>query len=298
MRLNQLRDFVAVARAGSLRAAARNLGMTQPAISRSIRELEQTLGTQLFVREARGVQLTSIGERMLPRASAILRDIQRTRDEVKQLSGEAEGELVVGLSIAAHMGVLGNVLVPFMRRWPGVRLRFIEGFLPTLAGDIVAGSVDLYIGPVSDVAGYPMLAFEKLFDNERLVIGRVDHPLSAARSLAELSDAMWLTTSITLEAGDEFDQVFSERGLPLPNRVCRCQSALSILTVLASTDILAMAPRQWVESRITQGVIAPIPLVERFPAPPIMLVQRVGLGAVPAAEYFIHLIRRALSPNP
>lgn len=296
MRLNQLRDFVAVARTGSLRAAARDLGLAQPAITRSIRELEHSLGAQLFIREARGARLTPIGERMLPRASAILRDVQRTRDEVRQLSGEAEGELVVGLSIAGHMGVLGNVLDPFMRRWPGVRLRLIEGFLPTLAADIAAGFVDLYIGPVADPAGFPTLTFEKLFDNERMVIGRIGHPLSSARSLAELSGAAWLTTSITQDAGEELDDVFAERGLPPPNRVCQCQSALSILTVLASSDILAMAPRQWVESRVTHGLIGPIPLLERFPAPPIMLVQRVGLGPIPAAEHFVHLIRRALSP--
>lgn len=297
MRITQIRNFVAAARAGSLRGAARQLDVAQPALSRSIQELEIDLGVQLFVREARGVYLTAAGERLLPRASAILRDLQRTRDEISQISGEGTGELIVGLSIAGHMGLLGNVLEPFSRRWPGVRVRLIEGFLPTLAADIQAGNVDLYIGPVLDPSPYPLLSFEKLFDNERLVVGRADHPLTGARTLADLTGATWLTTSITREAEDELDTLFLERGLPKPHLAFQCQSALSILTVISATDVLAMLPRQWVEGALTMGRIAPLPLIERFAAPPINLVQKAGLGLTPAAETFTALVRRSRAPK-
>lgn len=297
MKFNQLRDFVAVAEAGSLRGAARALNLAQPAISRSIHELEHSLSVQLFVRGARGVSLTPIGKAFFVRASNILEEVRRSREEVGQLQGPAEGDLVIGLSIAGHMGILHRVLRPFTQRYPKVRLRVIEGFLPTLEGDLLKGSVDFYIGPVLPGRTNSDLALTKLMDNERLVIGRRDHPLADATRLAELQDAHWLTTSITHDAEDELNVVFAEHGLRAPTLRGQCQSALSILTMLIGTDMLAMAPRQWVESPMMQDLLARIWLEERFSAPPIMLVHRTGLGLTPAAEHFVALVRRASAPS-
>mgnify|MGYP002622526106 CR=1 FL=1 len=86
---------MAVAEKGSLRAAARSLGLAQPAITRSIQELEHSLSAQLFIREGRGVTLTPIGEGLLLRAITILGDVRRAREAVSQQQGSAEGELVV-----------------------------------------------------------------------------------------------------------------------------------------------------------------------------------------------------------
>lgn len=296
MKFNQLRDFVAVAESGSLRAAARTLDLAQPAITRAIQELEHSLGAKLFIRGARGVRLTPIGKTFLIRAKNILEEARRSRDEVSQLQGEAQGDLVIGLSIAGHMGILERVLQPFTKRYPRVRLRVIEGFLPTLEGDLLKGSIDFFIGPVAGGRHAPDLAITKLMDNERLVIGRRGHPLEHAATLAELKDAHWLTTSITHHAADELNAVFAEHGLPAPTLMGQCQSALSILTVLIGTDMLAMAPRQWVESPLVRGLLVPI-CAERFAAPPIMLVHRAGLGLTPAAEHFVALVRRASAPT-
>ena len=296
MKFNQLRDFAAVAEAGSLRGASRMLGLAQPAISRSIQELEHSLGVQLFIRGARGVRLTPVGLTFLVRARGILEDLRRSREEIGQLRGQTDGKLVVGLSIAGHMGVLERVLRPFTERWPDIVLRVIEGFLPTLEGGLLDGSVDFFIGPVFGRGVRPEFAVSKLFENERLVIGRRDHPLAGARRLADLAGARWLTTSITHDAAEELSATFAERGLPPPVLMGQSQSALSILTLLIGTDLLAMAPRQWVESPLARGLIAPIPLDERFDAPPIMLVHRAGLRLTPAADHFVTLVRKSATP--
>ena len=284
---------MAVADAGSLRAASRALGLAQPAISRSIQELEHSLGAQLFIRGARGVRLTPLGQTFLVRARGILEDVRRSREEIGQLQGETGGGIVIGLSIAGHMGVLERVLRPFSQRYPGIRLRVIEGFLPTLEGGLLDGSVDFFIGPVFEEAVPAELTISKLFDNERLVIGRRGHPLGRAIRLAALSEAHWLTTSITHDAADELNATFAEHGLPPPTLMAQSQSALSILTLLIGTDLLAMAPRQWVESPLARDLIAPIPLRERFAAPPIMLVHRAGLRLTPAADHFVGLVRKS-----
>jgi len=293
MKFNQLRDFVAVAEAGSLRGAARKLGLAQPAITRSIQELEHSLGSQLFIREARGVRLTSIGMDFRKRAVSILNEIRRAQEAVSQQQDSVEGELVVGLSVATHLVLLGEIIPAFQRRYPKVRLRIIEGFLPTLEADLLLGDVDLYFGPVSAEYKLADLQVTILFNNERVVVGRHGHPMSDARTLADLTSAAWLATSVTHDANDEFSTAFVQRGLPAPVPAARCQSALSILTLMLNSDLLAMMPIQWVKSPMLKGWLQQINLNDTFPAPPIAMVSKTGLGPTPAGEYFAHLAQRA-----
>ena len=178
MKLNQLRDVAAVAEQGSIRAAARSLGLAQPALTRSIHELEHELGVPLFERRARGVSPTPVGEVFIRRANAILGDVRRAREEVDQIQGGVGGSLVAGLSIAAHVALLPQSLRRFRRRYPDVRLRVIEGFFPTLEAGLKDGSVDFYVGPRPDQAPSPELSQEILFENLRIILARKDHPLA------------------------------------------------------------------------------------------------------------------------
>jgi LysR family transcriptional regulator of abg operon len=147
MKLAQLRTVAAIAERGSLRAAARHLGVAQPAFSRSLAELERELGAPLFERRAKGMVPTPLGQAFVRRAAAILNDVQRARDEFEQLRGNAVGAVTIGLSIAAHLRFLPKALQPFRKQHPKVRLYVIEGFYPTLAPGLQDGGVDFYIGP-------------------------------------------------------------------------------------------------------------------------------------------------------
>jgi DNA-binding transcriptional LysR family regulator len=140
-------EVVAIAERGSIRAAARHLGVAQPALTRSLAELEHELKAPLFERRSRGVVATPLGEAFVRRATLVLQEIRRTREEVDQLRGAATGNVTVGLSIAAHMALLPSALRPFRARYPDVRLHIIEGFYPTLELGLRDATVDFYIGP-------------------------------------------------------------------------------------------------------------------------------------------------------
>jgi LysR family transcriptional regulator of abg operon len=170
VKLNQLRDVAAIAKQGSLRGAARALGLAQPALTRSVRELEHELGAPLFERARRGMTLTPVGAAFVRRANAILTDVRRAQEEVEQISGGVGGSLVAGLSIAAHIALLPKSLQRFRKRYPDVRLRILEGFFPTLESGLKDGSIDFYMGPRPATAIPEGLLVEKLFDNTRLII--------------------------------------------------------------------------------------------------------------------------------
>jgi len=297
VKLNQLRDVAAIAKQGSLRGAARALGLAQPALTRSVRELEHELGAPLFERARRGMTLTPVGEAFVRRANAILTDVQRAQEEVEQISGGIGGSLVAGLSIAAHIALLPRSLQRFRKRYPDVRLRILEGFFPTLESGLKDGSIDFYMGPRPATPIPEGLLMEKLFDNTRLIICRSGHPLArratpgAPASLEDLTGAEWVTTSITHLADDELGAFFKKHRLPPPRLVAQTQSALSLIMLLLYSDMLAMLPIQFTQFALVKNAMTSIPVRESLPAPSMVLIRRAGLSLTPAAEYLVDLLR-------
>lgn len=292
MKLNHLRDVLAVAERGSLRAAARELGVAQSALSRSIREIEKDLGVALFERRARGVVPTQSGELFLRRAHAVKSELQRARDEIDQSKGLAHGRITVCLSAVTHMALLPYALRPFRSRYPGVHLEIHDAVYPTIEPLLADGTLDFYVGPPPEHLPSQFTA-EKLFDNSRVILGRKGHPLSAAKSLRELIDTEWVTTSVTYKAEEEIAPMFAKHGLPAPRLVLQARSFLSLLTAVAYSDMIAMLPVQFTEFPLTRDALQRIPVKEALPAPPIYIVRRAGLPLTPAAEHFCDLIRRA-----
>ena len=292
MKLNALRDFLAVAETGGLRAAARQLGVAQPAITRSIQELEKELGVALFERSAKGVRLTEMGTAFMRRASAVRNELHKAKDEMAQLRGETHGRVRVCLSSASHMALLPQVLRPFRARYPNVWMEIIDAVFPGAEAGLKEGKVDCYVGPTPERISKE-LQVEKLFDNTRVIVGRKGHPMAQARSLRDLVDAEWLTTSITYKAEEELGPLFALHGLAAPRLVLRARSALTFLTTVPYTDLLMMAPVQWLQSPLASSQVQQIHVVEALPAPPICIVTRNGMPLTPAAEHFCTLLRRA-----
>lgn len=294
MKIHHLRDVIAVAERGSLRAAARHLGIAQPTLTRSIRELERELGVTLFERRARGMSVTPIGERFILRAASAQSELARARDEVAQLKGEGEGMLRVVLSSVPHIALLPDALAPFQRRYPNVAVDLTESVFPASEAALRGGLADVYIGPPPPPSTAEGLVIEKLFDNTRAVVCRKGHPLAQARSLRELVDAPWLTSSITYRPEDEVAPLFTRHGLQAPRIVMQTHSSLSFLTALLNSDMLMMLPVQWLSAPLTRDLLHAIPIRETLPTPPICIVRRAGLPLTPAAEYFCDMLRRAV----
>ena len=293
MKLHHLRNLLAVAEQGSLRAAAREMGIAQPAVTRSIQELERELGVPLFERRARGVVPTVIGEAFIRRAKSVDNELSRARDEIAQLRGLTHGNVRVALSMAPHMALLPYALRPFRLRYPEVRLDIIDAVFPTVAGEVTGGTIDCYIGPLPETLPDGLIV-ERLFANTRVILGRKGHPLAHAKSLRELADAQWATTSITTQAEYELGPLFMLHQLPEPKLVLQAHSALTLIVSLLHSDLLAMVPVQWTDFSLTKDALQTIGVSEALEAAPICLIQRGGLPLTPAAEHFCDLLRRAV----
>lgn len=292
MKLDQLQNLVAIVEHGSLRAAARRLEIPQPALTRSIRALEKELGSSLFLRETTGMVLTAVGRRFHVRASAIINEAKRARDEIAQTSGDDSGTVVVALSIMPHVGMLPYALKAFRQRYPKVQLQLIEGLFPDVESALRNGTIDFYLGAAPREAPASGLAVDVLFQNRRAVVCRKGHPLAGSRSLKALAHAEWAITGVDYNAEDDIARLFEAHRLDKPQVLLRARSAMSIMVALAHSDLLAMLPVQWEEFPMTRDTLQTIRIREVLPAPAIVSIWRPDLPLTPAADYLSDLMKR------
>ena len=292
MKLSHFRDVLAVAEHGSLRAAGRQLGATQPAITRSIRDIEHELGVSLFERHAKGVRLTEMGRAFVRRAEAVLSEVRRAQEEIGQLKGRMTGEVSVALSTATIMSLMPRAIAQFRRKFPDAVLKIHESFFQPIERDLLSGRIDLYVGPLDATGGTPRFAVEPLFENRRVIVARAGHPLAGATTLDELVGARWVrpTLSAHIVEGD-FEALFERAGLPRPDIVVHARSALITVLAVADSDLLTVVPRQWLDLPLLAGVIAPLALPP-LAAAPIAIVRRQDMPLTPIAEYLCDMVRR------
>lgn len=293
MNLVHIRNIIAIVERGSLRSASRQLGIAQPALTRSVRDLEQELGAELFERARAGMTVTPVGEVFYRRAKGIEAEIKRTLDEIEQIKGRDLGMITIGLSTAAHLELLPRILRPFRRRFPAIRLKIVEGLFPLFEANIRDGHIDLYYGPVRKDFADPGLIVEPLFRNPRIIICRKGHPLSGATSICDLAGASWVTTPVMIDSESEVNAMFIEAGLPRPHIALEAASALSIITSVLSSDLLAPMPGQWKKVIDATGQIEQLAIKEATYAPRICAVRSARMPMTPAAEYFNDLVLRA-----
>ena len=292
MRLSQIRDFLAVVDAGSFRAAARGLNVSQPALTKSIRQLEQELGAVLVARSVRGAMPTEHGRAFLARARAVSADLRRAREEIAQLNGAREGSLAIGSAPGPALGLLPDALIRLRKRWPRAVIRVADisplDVLPALRD----GSLDLALSVrLGALAELPTDCHaESLYLNEAVIIARRDHPLASARRLAALGAAEWIRTG-TPGNTSALPEVFSAAGLPPPLYRVDCASFLAVPELVARSDLLAVVPWQIAAREERAGGIRRLRLRETMPAREISLFRRTDVPPTPIARECADILR-------
>ncbi|MGB2899561.1 MAG: LysR substrate-binding domain-containing protein [Candidatus Acidiferrum sp.] len=145
MELHQLRYFCAVAETGSFSRAAEQCHVAQPSLSQQIIKLEEELGARLFDRLGRSVRLTELGKTFLPRARAVLRELEAAKGDVVERKDFVGGPVTVGVIPTVGPYFLPRVLTSFSRKFPQVRFTVVEEITPVLLDRLRAGAIDVAI---------------------------------------------------------------------------------------------------------------------------------------------------------
>jgi LysR family hydrogen peroxide-inducible transcriptional activator len=194
MELQQLRYFCAIADTGSFSRAAQQTHVSQPSLSQQIRKLEDELGARLFDRLGRKVQLTELGRAFLPRARAVLRDLEAARSDVVERKTSISGPISVGVIPTIAPYFLPPILATFSRKYPEARVTVAEEITPLLLERLRAGTMDAAIVALPlQARGHEFQACPLLVEKLYAVLPK-QHALAKRRaiSLEELRDDPFL----------------------------------------------------------------------------------------------------------
>jgi LysR family hydrogen peroxide-inducible transcriptional activator len=292
MELQQLRYFCAIADTGSFTRAARQTHVSQPSLSQQIRKLEDELGARLIDRLGRTIQLTELGRSFLPRARAVLRDLEAARSDVLEKKTCIGGPLSVGVIPTIAPYFLPPMLATFSRRFPEVRVTVAEEITPLLLERLRAGTIDVAIAALPlparshDFQAFP-LRVEKLF-----AVLPKKHSLAKRRtvSLGELQDDPF----VLLRDGHCFrETAFAacKRARLNPKIVFESGQFSSILSMVSAGLGVSIVPAMAVEKRVGCRYI---PLADERAARTIGAVTLNGRSPTRANEAFLaHLGPRA-----
>jgi len=177
--LRRLQYFVAVAEHGTMAKAVDAVGVAQPTLSQQIRALEHDLGTILFDRTGRGMELTEAGRTLRDHALPLIAQAQAARVAITELEGVAAGELRIGAIPTFNTAFLPRVVARFAERYPGVRLTVEQAPAQAIESGIMAGRYDL--GIAFAPPHHAELGVKILFEERLALVVAKDHPLAASR---------------------------------------------------------------------------------------------------------------------
>jgi LysR family transcriptional regulator of abg operon len=267
VRLTQIRDFVAVVECGSVRAAARKLGISQPTVTKSVRSLEAELHVQLLGRNSRGIVPTSSGRAFFTRARVAQSELRKAEEEAAaQSGGSSAGSVAFGVGPAAVTLIVPEAVARFRQQFPRASVRIVEGLAHLLLPSVRDETLDFVMGLRPNTELDPTLRFRPLYRSELLVCARKGHPLRQARSLAEIATADWLTTSTLGMPGGPVERLFVSAGLPPPRPVIQCESYNTVVALLAKTDMLGVMQRRMLKEPFARDYLQEIPIAHTMPS--------------------------------
>lgn len=266
MRLTQIRDFVTVVDSGSIRAAARKLGVSQPAISKSVRSLETELHTRLVQRTSQGIVPTAAGRAFFGRARVAHAELLKAKEEATQEGRMEAGSVAFGVGPTAGFIIVPEAVARFREEFPEARLRIIGGFTHSLLPLVRDETLDFAIGTRPDLRLEPAIAFRPLFRHDFVVVARKGHPLRRARSLVQLADAAWINFHSWGTEEGPLGHAFASAGLSTPKKMIRCESYSTTIGLLARSDMLGIESRRMLEKSFAKDYLQAIEVDEPMPS--------------------------------
>lgn len=298
LKLHDLRVLMAVAQAGSMLKAAQRLNTSQPAVSRSISELEQTLGVRLLDRSRQGVEPTIYGRALLDCGTAVFDDLRQAVRNLDFLTDPTEGELRIGGDFPGVAGVIPAAIRRFRRKHPRIDIQV--ALLTEVRQQHQAlreRSLELMFGRLAQPAEKD-LEIETLFQEGLVVVAGVNNPWTRRRKieLADLAEGPWLLPSPDTVIGALVAHAFQESGLDFPPKGVVAGAVLHMHSLIANGDSLGFFPSSLLRLGTVALGLKVLPVNLSVPLSPFGILRLKNRTLSPLAQLFITCAREVSKP--
>jgi DNA-binding transcriptional LysR family regulator len=291
--IRQLQMIISVAECGTMVGAAERVNLTQPAVTKAVRELEHDLGVKLFERSNRGVTPTVYGEVLVRRARMVMSQLAQASEEIEGLSTGMGGRVVVGTLLAGAAWLVPVSAGRLRERRSGVQVSIVEGTNERLIPMLLHGELDFIVGRLSEIRYTDGLTQEALYDENMILVARPGHPLDdgKVKTTRDLVDCEWILPPGDTTLRRQIDQAFLADGLEPPNVVVDSVSLQANRVLLRSTDLVCVLPETVVADDIAEGTLIQIPTRKQRGTGPVGVSTRAEQDLSPTADAFLAILR-------
>ncbi|WP_240162899.1 pca operon transcription factor PcaQ [Paraburkholderia sp. Cy-641] len=293
VKFRHLQCFLAVAQFGSVQRAADSLSITQPAVSKTVAELEAILGVKLFERGRHGAVPTREGQLFMPHASACVSALRQGVDLLARAEGAAAATLEVGVLPTVAAVLVPPVLRRFAAQWPRVIVRLATGANPELLERLKAGSIEFAIGRLADPERMVGLSFEQLFTEPLIAVVRARHPLAQGPGLqaASLEEFPVVLPPFGTLIRQSAESLLSAWGVPPLSAFVEVLSVSTGRALALENGAVWFVPLSAVEYELAQGMLVRLPLPFTGTSEPVGLIRRSDTQPSAVGRAFIEAVR-------
>ena len=262
LRLRQLQVLLSLASTQNISHSAEQLHMTQPALSKWLKELESDIGLPLFERHARGLRPTSYGQTLIEYATRLGNEMDRAREEMTALRNGSSGRAVVGASGAAIASVVPQAVLALLEGMPHANVQVLEAPMDRLYRQLLEREIDVAIGRASPRYNDPDIASDVLYEERLHFAVRPDHPLAARRGRLHWKHLLahrWVVWTRDIPAREVLESSLTLAGLSMPRDSVQSNSLSATTALVAESDLVAVVSSRAIELPERQGVLRRLP---------------------------------------
>jgi DNA-binding transcriptional LysR family regulator len=288
--------FVVIAELGGFNKAARELHITQTALTRRLQKLEAYLGLRLLDRTTRRVELTAVGRDFLPQARAIVQEMTAAVERLKDLSQRAKGNFTLACIPSMSSHVLPGVIRRYAELYPDNRIRLLDGASHEVRNAVLSGQAELGIAVHGEK--HPELLETVLFSDPLAFICRTPHPLQDRKTVSwsDMRDAELIGVSSFVATRVFMDYQLAKRGIRLHGNY-EVQHQATAMNLVAAGVGSAILPSSTFKEGDRPG-LRKIPLTHPTVRRKVALLRLRRSSLSPAAEAFHELLRKTpLDPD-
>jgi DNA-binding transcriptional LysR family regulator len=297
LKLKDLDVLMAVVQAGGMGKAAHRLNLSQPAVSKAVADLEETLGVRLLDRSRQGVVPTPYGLALIKRCTTVFDELRQGIQDVEYLADPTRGELRIGVTEPIAGSIIAPVLDRLSRQYPRMSFSVAVDDGTRLRSDLAQRKYELVIvrttGPVSDGE-----LSELLFHDMLVVVAAAGNQLTRRRRvlLADLVDKPWTLWPFDTHFGALAAEVFRSNGLELPRLTISTASVNLINTLLATGRFLTILPSFLLSLPCKHPLFSALPIALPNTRHPIQIITLKNRTLSPLARLFIDRVREITKP--